>query len=235
MNGAGGFRANPLLAELKCAYPPSEDVLQAIGLGPQERSVVARLWVSEGIPFAFRDCPALYEEARAWLAMGMGLDPKEISMGGSGRLGYSLTSRGWGEAYRLRFSDLDFFAVSERLFEALRRDFLQWCEDYDNGAVIPVSEREARHWAANRQEAPRSISRGFLDSWRVPNRTSYGVFSKTNSRLAGLKAKLHETDVGPKPPGKLTFRCYEDWRSYDRQVTLNLKFAADWSRNRTLG
>ena len=183
MNGPSGFRMNPLLAGLTCAYPASEDVLQTVGLGPRERSVVARLWVSEGIPFAFRDCPALYEEARTWLAMGLELDPKEISMGGSGRLGYSLAPKRWGEAYRLRSSDLDFFAVSERLFEGLRRDFLHWSDDYDNRAVLPVSEREGRYWAANRRETPRSIESGFLNSWRVPNRPSYRVFSKATIGL----------------------------------------------------
>ena len=223
---------NPLLAGLTGAYPASEDVLQTVGLGPRERSVVARLWVSEGIPFAFRDCPALYEEVRTWLAMGLELDPKEISMGGSGRLGYSLASNRWGEAYRPRSSDLDFFAVSERLFEGLRRDFTRWSDDYDNGAVVPRSEQEGRYWQANRQEAPRCIEKGFLDSWRVPNRPSYRVFSKANNRLAGLRAKLRETDPGPKPPGTLTLRCYRDWRSYERQLTLNLKYAVDWNRNR---
>ena len=232
MNGPRGFRMNPLLAGLKGAYPASEDVLHAVGLGPRERSLLARLWVCEGIPFAFRDCPALYEEARTWLAMGLELDPKEISMGGSGRLGYSLASNRWGEAYRLRSSDLDFFAVSERLFEGLRKDFLRWSDDYDNGAGEPVSEREGRYWATNRREAPRSIERGFLDSWRVPNRPSYRFFSKANNRLAGLRVKLRETDAGPKPQGTLTLRCYRDWRSYERQVTLSLKSAVDWNRNR---
>ena len=231
MNGRGGFQMKPLLEGLKGAYPASEDVLHAAELGRRERSVVARLWVSEGIPFAFRDCPALYEEARNWLAIGLELDPKEISMGGSGRLGYSLAPDRWGECYELRSSDLDFFAVSEQLFEGLRRDFTRWCDDYDSGVVAPVSEDEVRYWPANRRETPNSIERGFLDSWRVPNQRSYRVFSKTNNRLAGLRAKLHATDAGPKPRSKLTLRCYRDWRSYERQATLNLKTAVDRSRN----
>ena len=94
------------------------------------------------------------------------------------------------------------------------------------------SEQEERYWPANRKEVPRCIEKGFLDSWRVPNRTPYPVFSNTNKRLAGLKTKLRETDPGPKPPGTLTLRCYRDWRSYERQVTLNLKYAVDWNRNR---
>lgn len=232
VNARSAFRMDPLLAGLSDAYPASEYVMQTIGLGPRERSVVARLWVSEGIPFAFRDCPALYESARTWLAEGLQVDPKEVSMGGSGRLGYSLTPNRWGEAYRLRGSDLDLFAVSERLFQKLRRDFTTWRDDYDNGAVVPGSEQEGRYWAANRRETPKCMKRGFLDSWRVPNRGRYPEFSKTNDRLAGLTVKLRETDVGPKPPGKLTLRCYGDWQSCERQLTLSLKAAVDRNGNR---
>ena len=71
-------------------------MLQAVALGSQEQAVVARLWVSEGIPFAFRECPALYEVARAWLAEQLGLDSREISLRGSGRLGYSLSPKKMG-------------------------------------------------------------------------------------------------------------------------------------------
>ena len=232
MNGFTAFRMKPPLAALSGAYPASEDVLQAVALGPRERSVVARLWVSEGIPFAFRECPALYEEARSWLAEQLGLDSKEISMGGSGRLGYSLKPARWGKAYSPRSSDLDVFAVSERLFDGLREDFKLWSDDYDNGAIVPRSKGERQHWPENRQWGARNIDRGFLDSWMVPNRPAYPVFSKTNDRLAGFWTKLLETDAGPKPQEKLTLRCYRDWRSYERQLSLNLETAANRNRNR---
>ena len=235
VNRPMSFRIDPPLAGLRGAYPASQEILQTVGSGKGERSVVARLWISEGIPFAFQECPALYEIARAWLAIGLEVHPKEVSIGGSGRLGYSLVPERWGEPYRLRTSDLDLFAVSEHLFEGLRRDFEHWSEDFESGAVVPGSEREERYWPANQQETPRCIARGFIDSWRVPNRTPYRVFRKTNNRLAGLKAILHETDVGPKPRRRLSLRCYRDWGSFERRLTFNLKSAADWNRNLALG
>ena len=232
MNGQTVLRVKPLLAALRCAYPAAEDVLKAVSLGQREREVVARLWVSEGIPFAFRECPALYEEARTWLAEKLGLDPKEISLRGSGRLGYSLNPRRWGEAYDPQSSDLDVFAVSKRLFDGLRCDFKRWSYDYDNDASVTGSKRERQHWRANRQEGPKNIARGLLDSWRVPNRPAYPFFSNTNNRLADLRTKLLQADAGPKPKKKLTLRCYRDWRSYERQASINLKTAADWHRKR---
>ena len=226
------FRIKPQLAALRNSYPAAEDVLQAVALGSRERAVVARLWVSEGIPFAFRKCPALYEEARTWLAEQLGLDPKEISLRGSGRLGYSLSPQRWGEAYNPQSSDLDVFAVSKRLFDGLQEDFERWSDDYDNRAVEPRSKGERQHWPENRKRGHRNIDKGFLDSWMVPNRSAYPVFSKINDRLADLRAKLRKTDVGPKPQTKLTLRCYKDWQSYESQSSINLKTAAIRNRNR---
>ena len=227
VNGPKSFRVDPPLAGLRDAYPASEEMLDSVRLGPRERSIVARLWVSEGIPFAFQECPALYEEARAWLAAGLEVDSKEISIGGSGRLGYSLAPGRWGQPYRAGDSDLDLFTVSEQLFEKLRREFTQWSRDFEVGAVVPKPGREERFWRQNQRETPKRIERGFLNSWEVPNRRPYPNFSKTNDRLAGLRVRLHKTEVGPKPQGKLSLRCYRDWRSFERQLNLNLKTAAD--------
>ena len=230
MNGPRAFRIDPPLARLRDAYPESEEILETVVSGRGERSAVARLWLAEGIPFAFRDCPALYEKAREWLATGLEVDPKEVSIRGSGRLGYSLSPDDWGRPYSSRNSDLDLFAVSERLFGELRGDFEQWSRDFENREIKPESARETECWPNNQRETPGCIARGLIDSWRVPNRPPYGAFCRTNNRLAGLRAKLHATDVGPKPPGRMSLRCYRDWRSYERQATISLKLAADRNR-----
>ncbi len=220
------FRVGWRLGKLKGPYPPADEVLAAAGAGERERVVLARLWISEGIPFSFRKCPALYEEVRQWLAAGLELDAKEISVRGSGRLGYSLAPERWGNPYRPECSDLDFFAVSESLFERLRGDFDQWREDFVKGVVKPLKGERRWNWEANRRETPGSIGRGFIDSWRVPNRMAYGQFLKMNRRLEELSARLRKTDTAPKPPKELSLRCYKDWASYERQVDVNLAAAA---------
>ena len=213
------------LGELKDPYPPADEVHAAAGAGQRERVVLARLWISEGIPFAFRNCPALYEESRHWLAAGLDLDAKEISVRGSGRLGYSLAPDRWGKPYRPECSDLDFFAVSESLFQRLRGDFERWSADFTQGVVKP-SEGERPYWEDNRKGTPANVRRGFIDSWRVPNYPAYGHFSSMNRRLKELTHRLRETDAAPKPPKNLGLRCYKDWASYERQADLNLEDAA---------
>ena len=225
--GTKPFAIDPQLAELTGVYPCPQDLLAAAAAGPRERAILARLWISEGIPFAFRRCPARYEEARDSLAKRLRLDAKQISMGGSGRLGYSLAPKKWGEQYRAESSDLDLFAVSERLFDRLREDFDRWRDDYARGDIQPSTERERYYWNANRKETPNSIQRGFIDSIRVPNRQRYAVFSAMNSCLAVVRLKLRDADEGPMLRERLTLRCYRDWHSYELQMAVSLKAVVD--------
>lgn len=220
------LRVGPRLSRLTGAYPPADQVFAAAGVGQRERAVLARLWISEGIPYAFRQCPGLYEEVRNWLAAGLELDAKCISVAGSGRLGYSLASKRWGDRYRPDSSDLDFFAVSASLFERLRGDFERWNIDYTEGDLQPP-RGDRKSWDDNRRETPGSIGRGFIDSWRVPNREVYRQFLGMNRRLEGLFDRLRSADAAPKPPKVPDLRCYRDWGSYERQVSLSLKFAVD--------
>ena len=160
VDGTRTLAVSAELARVKGAYPRPQDVLDAAVSGQRERAVLARLWISEGIPFAFKECPGLYEEVRNALAWRLGIDAKQISVVGSGRLGYSLAPRMWGEPYRAVESDLDLFAVSADLFERLREDFERWRDDYARGEARPRTERERDYWNVNRVETPDRIRRG---------------------------------------------------------------------------
>src|SRR4030043_2043315 len=73
------------------AYPSAEAIIKAAKTsGTSELEAIARLWLSEGIPFAFRKIPGLYEVLRAWLAKRLGIHAKELTLIGSGRQGSSI-------------------------------------------------------------------------------------------------------------------------------------------------
>lgn len=221
------FAVGHQLTELTCTYPQPQQVLKAAAAGKRERAILARLWISEGIPFAFRRCPSLYEEVRDLLAKRLKIDAKQISMVGSARLGYSLAPAKWGDQYQPKSSDLDLVAVSEQLFEKLRVDYVRWHDDYVRGKARPRNSNERNYWEANRRETPNRIERGFIDSVRVPNWKRYGVFMTMNSCLADLWTKLQQANEGPKPRRRLTLRCYKDWMSYERQMTVSLRTVVD--------
>ena len=221
-NATSSLKFGPRLAALTGAYPSAEDVFLAAAEGPREKSILARLWISEGIPFAFSNCPGLYEDLRASLAERLEIHPKQISVAGSGRLGYSLAPKKWGEAYRPLTSDLDWFAVSDDLFERLCENFERWRADYASRTVEPGTAKQRTFWNANRDETPKQIGKGFVDSNRVPNWEQYGVFLATNRCLHSLRVKMQKSNDMHEPPKHWTLRCYRDWPAYERQMGINL-------------
>ena len=85
------FRIPNELARLSGPYPDATAVADAAKLGGEAARVsIARLWLSEGIPYAFKDCPGIYESVRTWLSSCLGIHAKEIGITGSAMLGTSL-------------------------------------------------------------------------------------------------------------------------------------------------
>ena len=219
------FAVSPGLAALKGTYPSAKFTRAAIEAGARERSVVVRLWISEGIPYAFRDCPALYEEVRKRLVAGLGIDSKQVSIAGSGRLGYSLAPNRWGAPYRPGQSDLDFFAVSGKLFEHLCQDFWHWKGEYEDGVATPGKGDNRHYWNRNCRETPGNIRNGLIDTSRVPNRPEYRHFLTVNRSLERLLVDLwEEARIGQKPKlrKRSYLRCYRDWVAFERQMRRNL-------------
>ena len=86
--------------------------------------------------------PAVYEEVRFWMASRIGVDPKEISIVGSARIGQSLSADKMGKPFGVG-SDLDFLAVSSSLFKDLVEDFNKWTYDYESRAICPKNQQRA--------------------------------------------------------------------------------------------
>ena len=101
------FKSPDSLKELTSPYPDPQDLLEAAHSGGEPaRIALAQLWLSEGIPYAFRCCPAIYESVRSWLSAQLGVHAKEISMVGSARLGKSPAPEKLGDPFDEN-SDLD--------------------------------------------------------------------------------------------------------------------------------
>ena len=74
------FRIPEPLRNLTYPYPDPSLVLDAAGQGGESaRIALAQLWLSEGLPYAFRECPAVYESVRSWLSAMLSVHAKEIA------------------------------------------------------------------------------------------------------------------------------------------------------------
>lgn len=214
------FKISSRLNELNSTYPDAITINKISKEGSEEdRIAIARLWLSEGIPYAFKNYPGLYETIRTWLASRLSIHAKDISITGSARLGSSLNPKQLGKTFNEN-SDLDFFIISEKIFNNLKTDFNKWSSDYEEGLIIP-SNVEKEFWKDNLTRGIKLFDRGFFDPHLIPNRESYPEVQNISQTMYLLKRKLEETINAPKI-SKVSIRCYKNWSDYVRQVSINL-------------
>ncbi|HZL28056.1 MAG TPA: hypothetical protein VFC39_16145 [Acidobacteriaceae bacterium] len=70
-----------------------------------------------GLPFAFASAPGRYPVMRKVLAEQLGITVDDITVVGSGRLGFSLAPDKFGRPFTEQGSDIDTVVVSTRLFD----------------------------------------------------------------------------------------------------------------------
>jgi len=206
---------------LRDTHPEAESVLAAARNGGNaSRVALARLWLSEGIPYAFSECPAVFEVLRGWLAIRLDVDPKEISLTGSARIGSSMSPGKRGSRFSVD-SDLDLFIVSETLFGKLRDEFNKWTYEFEGGLVKPSNPREYAFWKDNAARGSGLLARGFIDQKMIPNLPNYPVVKSISQGMWLLTEKLRLTDGAPKPK-QASIRSYKSWAHAIQQISLNL-------------
>jgi hypothetical protein len=202
-------------------YPRPLEFAEACKLLPAGGKLkVLRAFVSEGVPAAFERYPTLYETVREYVSSCLNIDAKNTTVVGSARPGYSLAPP---PSYGAPFnpdSDLDLAGISEGLFNDLASAFSKWKSETETGNETPHNARESRFWNENLKLIPRNISRGFVDSYKIPNR--YEPAMRVSQTLWKLREKLNRTPVGPKVKS-VSLRVYRDWIAFLNQQVLNLR------------
>ena len=201
---------------------PESDLLREVlpKLGEDEQLLFLRLWVAEGIPYAFRKCPLVYERLRSWMAYRLEVETRNITIIGSGRLGCSLAK---GSAFGKEYSDqadLDFAIISERLFSNIVADFTLWKTKMERN-----EETFANNYGPeNLARLPANIARGFIDPYKIDHhRYLEHVALVTNTQSYG-RQRLQSTECGP-TASKLSIRVYADFDAFFRQMRVNLESA----------
>ena len=216
------FKVSSHLRGIVSNYPDAKLILEAAKNGGESaRQAIARQWLSEGVPFAFKDCPGIYESIRSWVGTRLNIDPKELNVTGSARLGQSLAPHKMGKPFG-DGSDLDIFIISNDLFEHLKSDFNQWSYDFESGEISASNEKERGFWVDNLHRGPKNIARGFIDSSKIPNYDKYSNVKNVAQTMYLLKVKLDATSEAPKF-SHATVRCYKSWASYVQQISLGFQ------------
>jgi hypothetical protein len=163
----------------------------------------------------------VYEDLRGWLASRLKVHPKEVTLIGSARIGYSLAPPPeFGRPFNAR-SDLDLSIVSGDLFQRVISAFSNFSADYRSGAVIPKTPHQRNLWDENLKFGARNIPLGFFDPNKIPNFDRYPVAQQVSQSMWALVKKLEVTPSAPQVRRAST-RVYRDWQSFIERVSYNL-------------
>jgi len=163
----------------------------------------------------------LYEEMRRWLGIRLEVCPKEITVVGSARIGFSLVrGQDFGRPFD-KNSDLDVAVISGKLLRVLTETFARWKHDYTNGVVRPRSDWERRVWDENLNFGERNLPLGFFDVNKLPTFDRYPQVQDVQNTMWALGEKFKVT---PKIllPRRASVRAYATWRALVERVSFNL-------------
>jgi len=224
---------HPALLQLRVPTLSESDLRSILRCGGlRDREAVANLWLSEGIPSAFSECPGLYEHVRLDLADRLGVTPASISMTGSRRMGYSMNPKQWGHPPRVD-SDLDLFVADEGFFKELVGDFESWKADFLEERISAKTVNQQKWWPMNAEEGPHDVARGFLSPLRIPELPRYrarsrlgkGIRDTTRSTRVLAKTLRMEGAIGY-APFPFRVRVYKTWHYALAGLTRSLTVAA---------
>jgi hypothetical protein len=186
-------------------------------------NALCRLWLSEGIPYAFKDHPCYYEYLREYIAQEIGIHPKELTLVGSARIGTSFTSKPCGKEFN-EGSDLDWTAISNDLFDLCKKDFIKWANDFKGGLIEPNNSQK-KYWPSNYELALKVERSGFIDPKNVPAKPD--LYKTTSHILNSMyKATLKYNDIMPIKIKYSSVRVYRSWKDFMDRLSLNLRHIA---------
>jgi hypothetical protein len=108
-------------------YPTPLEFEELLYSQPLEKIVDERLF--GGIPFAFRRRTRAEGALRRGLAEGLRISTEDMTIVGSGRLGFSLKPTTFGRKFSRR-SDIDVVVVNANLFDTVWLSVLRWSYPY---------------------------------------------------------------------------------------------------------
>lgn len=217
------FEISPALACITGTYPDFNSVKALFEDAVQHQNFMfIRLWLAEGIPYAFKECPSIYQISREWLAKRLGVESHQISIVGSGRLGYSLNPKNLERSFYEK-SDLDYVVISDSLFNKCADASLQFVTDFESGKIIASSRGEIKWWPQDVEYIKRNTPKGFISHGKVPNLSRYEATRYLEDQFSLLSLILRGTEGCPNFT-KASFRLYKSHDSFVRRAAINIDY-----------
>lgn len=212
----------PWWSELICEqYPPVTvfETDRVITISEMRRFV--RIILSEGTPFAFAKCPMAFEFGRERAAFKIGIDAKQMSMTGSGRLGYSLSPHKFGRVYDPTASDIDLFVIDHDTFSAAAQEYRDFIDQFEAGRLTPRHAREETYWTQAKSFVPSNIKKGFIDQKYIPTFDRFPMSQRLGEANFSFLANVNSV-AGARIVKATSLRVYRSWDKAVNQISFSL-------------
>ena len=205
------FELSPVATNLSASIPSAEEFRRALlSLPAHEISGYVRGYVRNRVPAAFSNQPLLWEAIRNWVSIRIKSDPHEIGLNGSAQLGFSPTPSKYGKEFSAENSDLDFFIISNSVFDELGAEIRQFCA---NGSDI-----HQKHFENQIHTLQSTLGRSFFDLKHIPAVEKYPKCSQAKNISSIIVHKLGFHGFQLKHSH---FRIYRSWPDFSRQMKIN--------------
>lgn len=218
------IKSTPAIKEVTGTYVSPDLFLKLyFESDPEDAATLLRHVMQNNTPYAFKDHPLIFEKVKEYLSDRFQLQHHEILLIGSAKTGYSFSPDSYGRSFSEN-SDFDFTIISESLFNLLRDDFEDWGNRYLVEKSVQPKETEKKYWDQNIDNVAKTCNRGFIDTYKLPNRGCCPTAMKVNDALSKITIRL-KSEFGI-TNGKASARVYRDNEAFARQLSLNTKCLA---------
>lgn len=184
----------------------------------EQKSLISHI-IIHNTPFAFKDIPLLYEQVIQYLSDLLNIESETIKLIGSAKTGFSVSPPPkYGKLFSEK-SDLDFAIINEVIFNKLCNEYIHWKDAYNHMTILPKTDYEKKCWDNNMVLLKKNIERGFIDTYKIPNREICPTTKSINNAMYLIPLKLNE--YYNIKVSKASVRVYKNYDLFWRQLKLN--------------
>lgn len=208
--------------EFKTLYLDSTELLNLYpSLSEDEKEIVINHYIINNPPIMFESLPLEFDHIKRIVANSLQIDMQEVILIGSSKVGFSISPDSYGVPKKEK-TDLDLAIISDELFNLLKKDFDVFKNYYKKGCIIPSpTPKEQTYWDENKRVCTKTISRGFIDSNKIPNRDCCPHAQTTNQVMYVIVKELKDSNF---EISHASARIYKDWTAFRHQLKLNTDY-----------
>lgn len=161
-----------------------------LDLSIEEQKSILNHYIVNGRAAGLKAMPLLYDQIISYMADIANVPVSHITIVGSFKLGFC-SGTDYGRVFSSN-SDIDMTIFDEHLFEILTQEFKAWKYAFEKNECKPHNERERECWHDNVRILSSKIGQGFIDTYKLPNRTICPTIKNLNNAAYLIKYKLEE-------------------------------------------